>query len=105
MVVDDIGQLVVFGDPLDKVHTVIVNIKCEYWTIFVIINTYRTSGLVWTQCKYFTGCLPLHAKSAKMELLSLGACLPAIAALTTSSPKQRRVWCLRLAVDDLSFES
>jgi hypothetical protein len=31
--------------------------------------------------------------------------LPAMAALIASSPKQRRAWCLRLAVDALSFES
>ena len=81
------------------IHKVSIEQHLQLWT------TYQTSGLVWTWCEYFTGHLPLCAKSAKMELLSLGACLPAIAVLITSSPKQQRVWCLRLAVDDLSDES
>ena len=66
---------------------------------------YRTSGFVWTRCEYFTGCLPLRAKSAKIPRLWLVCSFPAIAALTASSPKQRRVWCLRFAVEALSFES
>ena len=40
-----------------------------------------------------------------MELLWLIGSFPAIAALTASSPKHCRVWCLRLAVEALSFES
>jgi hypothetical protein len=38
MVIDDVGRSVVFGDPLDEVHTVIVNMQCKYRTIFVITN-------------------------------------------------------------------
>ena len=83
---------------------VVVNMQGKHG-IIVALNTYQISRLVWTQCEYFTSYLPWCAKSAKMELLSLGACLLAIAALIASSPKWQRVWCLRLAVDALFFES
>ena len=65
----------------------------------------QTLGFVWAWCEYLTSCFPLHAKSAKMEPLRSEACLPAIAALIASSPKQRVAWCLRLAMEALSLES
>ena len=40
-----------------------------------------------------------------MEPWGLVGCLPVIAALTASLPKQQRAWHLRLAMDALSFKS
>ena len=57
---------------------------------------------MWAQCEYLTSCFPLCVNSAKIEPLRLGAFFLAIAALTASSPKQQRVWSLRLAVDTTS---
>jgi len=54
-------------------------------------------------------CLDIVFKSvvpvALSTLLRARDFLPAIASLTASSPKQRRAWCFRFAVDALSFES
>src|SRR6201995_4971307 len=84
-----------------------VNRLCNSWSLIMLTGRLflvthltrwaRTSGLVWTRCEYLTSCLPLHAKNAKMELLHVGGCWPAIAALIASSPKQQRAWYLRLA--------
>jgi hypothetical protein len=38
VVIDDVSQSVVFGDPLDEVCAVVVNIEGKYQTTFVITN-------------------------------------------------------------------
>jgi hypothetical protein len=103
-VVDNIDRPVAFRYPFNKMCTTFNYQWSALVYEYMVEECTELQGL----CGHSVNTLPVAClckqKNAKIPRLWLVHSFLATAVLTTSPPKQHRAWCLRFAVDNLSFK-